>query len=125
MKHTVGPWQVVKPPGNTTPDLFIFGLKKEWIASVRRYDVHTQEANARLISAAPELLEACIKAYEAIDAILDFQERGLMVHGWHLNGDSEPFDNFIDENMVGNELELLYKAIQKVKFGGDLDETRT
>lgn len=117
MSHTPGPWQIVKPTGNTNPDLFIFGLKKEWIASVRRYDVHTQEENAKLISAAPELLEACIKAYEAIDSILDFKERGLMVQGLNISGGLEPFDNFINENMEGNELELLYKAIQKARGG--------
>lgn len=81
------------------------------------HDVHTQEENARLMSAAPELLEACIKAYEALDSILAFKERGLMVQGLNISGGLEPFDNFINENMEGNELELLYKAIQKARGG--------
>jgi hypothetical protein len=125
--HTAGPWFIQLPPLRSNPDLHIFaeyseeeqekypGSSGQFIASVRRYDVHTQEANARLIAASPDLLEACIKAYEALDAILDFREQGLKVQGWHLNGDAEPFDKFINENMQGNEIELLYKAIQKAK----------
>jgi hypothetical protein len=133
--HTLGQWFIQNPPLRSNPDLHIFaeyseeeqekypGSSGEFIASVRRYDVHTQEANARLIAASPELLEACIKAYEALDAILDFREQGLMVQGWHVNGDAEPFDNFINENMDGDEIELLYKAIQKAK--GEDRESRT
>jgi hypothetical protein len=60
-------------------------------------------------------LEACQKAYATLEAITEFCGQNLEVHGWHLNGDSEPFDNFIEENMDGNELELLFKAIQKAK----------
>jgi hypothetical protein len=127
MKHTPGPWVVHSPPSKSSTDLQIFakytekehfnfpGSSGRFLATVRQYDVHTQEANARLISAAPDLLQACIKAYEAIDSILDFKDQGLMVQGWHVNGDPEPFDNFINENFEGNEIELLFKAIQKAK----------
>lgn len=131
MNHSPGPWFIRVPP-HSSSDLHVYakytekekikypGSSGRFLANVRRYDVHTQEANARLISAAPELLEACIKAYEAIDSILDFKERGLMVQGLNIHGSLEPFDNFINENMEGNELELLYKSIQKVK--GEIHE---
>jgi hypothetical protein len=76
--------------------------------------IHREE-DASLISAAPELLEACQKAYETLEAISSHCENNLQVYGWHLNGDPEPFDSFIDDNMDGNELDLLFKAISKSK----------
>jgi hypothetical protein len=130
--HTPGPWFIQLPPLRSYTDLHIYakytekeeakfpGSSGKFVATVRKYDVHTQEANARLIAAAPDLLEACQKAYEYLEAITEFCGRGLEVTGWHLNGDAEPFDNFINENMDGNELQLLYKAIQKAK--GKTDE---
>lgn len=136
MKYTPGPWFIELPPLRSYTDLYIYAKYTEkeqpkypgsigkFIATVRKYDANEQEPNARLITAAPELLEACIKAYEALDAITDFCGRGLEVHGWHMNGASEAFDNFIKENMDGNELELLYKAIQKAKGEDVLEESK-
>jgi hypothetical protein len=122
--HTPGPWEVCGHK-HMNNDLWLTVLNGAWdithnkephvIASSKYSAMKPEEnrANAYLIAASPELLEACIKAYEALDAILDFRDQGLKVQGWHLNGDAEPFDNFINENMQGNEIELLYKAIQK------------
>jgi hypothetical protein len=125
MNHTPGPWKI-KPSEVGTEILIIAPYSEKekdrypasegkWIASTRMYSQEEHIFNARLIASAPDLLEACIKAYESLDAITDFIGRNLEVTGWHLNGDAEPFDNFINENMDGNELEILYKAIQKAK----------
>lgn len=60
-KHTPGPWLYndttaqVHPPHSAT------------IAEVCNHDLN-REANARLIAAAPELLEACVAMAEWVDA---------------------------------------------------------
>jgi hypothetical protein len=125
--HTPGSWFIQLPPLRSYTDLHIYakytekeeakfpGSSGKFIATVRKYDVHTQEANASLIAAAPDLLEACQKAYEFIAAMQSFCEENLQVHGWHLNGDPEPFEGFVKNNSDGNELELLFKAISKAQ----------
>jgi len=70
MKHTPGPWRTMRGPQNnfldhvmtdTVPGL---GIATTWAHN----QDSEQEANARLIAAAPELLEACKVAYDAIKA---------------------------------------------------------
>jgi hypothetical protein len=60
-------------------------------------------------------VEACQLAERFIDAILSFCGHNLEVANWHLNGDTEPFDNFITENQIGDrdELETLRAALAK------------
>ncbi len=67
------------------------------------------------VSAMPELVVACEAAAELLDAILGFHGQGLQVANWHQNGDLEPFDNFIDQNSDGTELDALREAIAKAK----------
>jgi len=62
MKHTPGPWKVIKMEGSE--DLYIESRNKPgWnefpIASLIPYKNAEELANARLIASAPELLEAC------------------------------------------------------------------
>ncbi|MCM3599363.1 hypothetical protein M3175_01365 [Robertmurraya korlensis] len=117
MKHTPGPWKlggigdtvITNAETPSSKDTFEYYGGQVIAESI------SSDNDRHLISAAPELLEACIKAHEVLEAILSFYGQSLQVHGWHLNGDAEPFDNFIDENMDGNEVELLYKAIQKAR----------
>jgi hypothetical protein len=117
MSHTQGSWKlgnlndsVITTPTEETPRLEILHYGGKVIAESIMSD-----ADRYLISAAPEMFEACKKAYEALEAINGFCGQNLQVHGWHLNGDPEEFDNFINENLDGNEMELLYKAILKAK----------
>ena len=55
-QHTPGPWSVVED--RVPASLEIFADKSAICECWRRADVATEMANARLISAAPDLLEA-------------------------------------------------------------------
>lgn len=41
----------------------------------------------------------CKKSFSFLDAMFNFTGDNLHVQGWHLNGDTEPFENFITENV--------------------------
>lgn len=126
-KHTPGPWSVphfARPEVNCQCGYVLCDHLMGAICTVHCSDNPSVEsgdnplfeaacANARLIAAAPELLEACARAEKFIDAILSFYGQGLAVIHWHKNGDSEPLDNFIDDNSDGSELETLRAAIAK------------
>ncbi len=59
MKHTPGPWTVEKTKGS---GLRIQSHEKIicWLSPLKQYEgLKNEEVNARLISAAPELLETC------------------------------------------------------------------
>jgi hypothetical protein len=59
-KHTPGPWVVTPTKWNLLDTFEISRIgKSEWIAQVL-----DDEANARLIAAAPELLEVCKELYD-------------------------------------------------------------
>ncbi len=49
-----------------------------------------------------------------ISAIMKFYGQGLQVTNWHQNGDAEPWDNFFDENMQGNELEEIQSFLSSL-----------
>lgn len=98
MKHTPGPWQVIdRKPGPHDPNLINPNLARFWvgtmgnpavgpttIANVKVDGVRHDgleviepldcEANARLIAAAPELLEALIRLHQVAG---DFKEDSL------------------------------------------------
>lgn len=73
LKHTPGPW-VIGSWGIHTPhlikafDILIEDANEDaGIAHVqRRYTKEQTEANARLVAAAPEMLESLIEVYKAI-----------------------------------------------------------
>lgn len=126
MSHTPGPWNVGKHPSEiVTPNkiefdrpVMSYSSEEEELKHYGGYLIAEsvfRKENAHLIAAAPDLLKACQKAYEALEAIAGFCGQNLQVYGWHLNGEPETFDNFIEQNMDGNELEVLYKAILKAK----------
>lgn len=59
-KHTPGPWRVARQnPSPTTGEWMVSGAKPGYLAEVRDCGSGDVQANARLIAAAPELLEAC------------------------------------------------------------------
>lgn len=55
-KHTHGPWRVVQDPTNLS--LQVYGQTLALFECWRRSDEQTELANARLVAAAPDLLEA-------------------------------------------------------------------
>lgn len=58
-KHTPGPWRVERQNSSpTTGEWMIAGAKPGYLAEVRDCGSGCAKANARLIAAAPELLEA-------------------------------------------------------------------
>jgi hypothetical protein len=70
MKHTPGPWKVIKNPNIHKIHFGMIDSEKCSIGSVS-YETENAEANAKLIAAAPDLLEAC-KGMMAILETLDF-----------------------------------------------------
>lgn len=72
-KHTPGPWHVGIEPTMNTIRIRDNGMDALPIATIfysdggkPRYQREESTANARLIAAAPDLLEACIEAHECI-----------------------------------------------------------
>ncbi len=62
-KHTPGPWVIECAPcdGHSAAAYYIFGGgKRRAVAHIKRSTVQPMEANARLIAAAPDLLEALV-----------------------------------------------------------------
>ena len=70
MPHTPGPWKCCKQPHPRIEHLTGYAIYggDGTIADIfpEPYPVHVSEANARLIAAAPELLESLIEAEHAI-----------------------------------------------------------
>ncbi|WMT42818.1 hypothetical protein RE628_11325 [Paenibacillus sp. D2_2] len=60
-------------------------------------------------------IRALEKAEQFISAMMEFYGEGLTVYNWHQNGDGEPWDNFFDSNMEGNELESIRTALSHLK----------
>lgn len=73
--HTAAPWHIGLQPGP-----MIYGPQGEHVCDVRIETVMPDErnANARLIAAAPELLEACKLAREALTPARNDEEMTAM-----------------------------------------------
>ena len=68
-KHTTGPWRYVRENGSpTTGQHMIAGIVPGYLAEVRDCGRGEVEANARLIAAAPDLLNALV-------AIMDMRDK--------------------------------------------------
>lgn len=74
-KHTPGPWIAI-PDATHRDHQLIVAIGPEHtgldVASVRPWMTH-DEANARLIAAAPDLLAACKRAEELLSSITDIR----------------------------------------------------
>ena len=71
-KHTPGPWRF--GPSSTHPETIVIG-NENWtttIGLVDGYCIERMEANAHLIAAAPELLDACKYVRDTIMDDLDY-----------------------------------------------------
>lgn len=73
MKHTPRPWQIEK--GKLSSAWFIHHSGAE--ICILPNHILDQEPNARLIAAAPDLLEACEQALRHLEATLDARRDGL------------------------------------------------
>ena len=77
--HTKGPWELQKITGGyriITGGKYTMNLDGPWYPSAEQLEAF--EANARLIAAAPELLEACTIAFDLLtDLTTDEFSRGL------------------------------------------------
>lgn len=70
-RHTPGPWVVVEEPYDPEHDLFCRSIYSEGYNGllIARADQDFSKADARLIAAAPELLEAADEALRCISNI--------------------------------------------------------
>ena len=81
------------------------------------YSFEVAEANAKLISKAPEMLEMLKKLTSLLNDIdSTLFHHNHSVNGWHLNGDSEPIMNFVAEM----DMECLSAAEQLIKEATEL-----
>lgn len=72
-KHTPGPWRVGKGGPNMCPTV---GTEKGLMVAMVAYgDSHPTQANARLIAAAPDLLEALEELADLFDAMVSGEYR--------------------------------------------------
>lgn len=76
-----------------------------------------KKVNAKLQDDKAAAMEALRKAESFISRIMGFYGQGLSVFNWHQNGDGEPWDNFFDENMDGDEIEVIHSTLQRI--GGE------
>lgn len=120
MKHTPGPWKHRPCPKDNDPvqeqrfPFWIDGtnhMGRQFrcpVADIRGLDNSTTEANARLIAAAPELLEACKEALSAITHLPD-RKRTLSIYNQDVRG------NFTEaaHKMRRDMAEILHMAIGK------------
>lgn len=86
---------------------FIVHAREGWPHAIERA-IKAEELNR-------ELVETLKKAHEYIGDINSFYGQGLQVHGWHLNGEPEPFDNFIDDNGGCETEEFVERVLTKAE----------
>lgn len=76
-KHTPGPWKFVPSddtPGHREPAVVYIKNKRFEFSGGIAFDAHETEANARLISASPDLLAACKVADQFLDHLANSWE---------------------------------------------------
>lgn len=78
-KHTPGPWTTLKTFGGV---IHIMASNDKSIATLRGYK-HPYSTNARLIAAAPELLELLLDAFEESKKGIHFCGMPMISVKWH------------------------------------------
>lgn len=67
VKHTPGPWNMgYKDLGGKSICYKVYGGDNQEISTVGRWDSVGDEANARLIASAPDLLKVCKEIYKIL-----------------------------------------------------------
>lgn len=86
MGYTKGPWKVIEPKKGiplVTPESKINDITFNWMPRVEgellNRNIEEVRANARLIAAAPELLEACRDLSYWSDQVNSLQHAGLSI----------------------------------------------
>lgn len=79
LKHTPGPWTPLKTFGGVT---HIMAEDGKSVATLRGYK-HPYNTNARLIAAAPEMLELLADAFEESMKGVYFCGMPMISHKWH------------------------------------------
>ena len=69
--HTPGPWFIWTGPSESCKDFGIGAPDDSVVCSVHSHPHPCAKANARLIAAAPELLEACKALHDALSDIVE------------------------------------------------------
>jgi hypothetical protein len=82
-------WQPTPGPWHVTGETHVNCAEGFLVASTGYSDDETDQANARLIAAAPDMLAVC-------KALLDIIYNSQGVAGWHMNGDVATWDEFED-----------------------------
>lgn len=123
MKTTSGTWEfqpsdeqpliIARDPTRDPEVDVVAGLNTKCLRGTGLAPVNLEEVNANgyLLAAAKQLRTAAEKAYSLLDSILALKGTGLEVSGYHLNGEKESFDALIEDDMNGDELEMLRAAI--------------
>ncbi len=78
-QHTPGPWKPLKTFGGVT---IILDHEDKSVAYLRGYK-HPYKANARLIAAAPELLEALAEMYAESEKAMQSLGIPMLSADWH------------------------------------------
>lgn len=91
-------------------------LNKKSIRELITSHRHLLSANAELSFKNQKLKEICKKSFHFVDAMENFLGDNLQVMGWHQNGDPEPLDNFINENIDSNLWQDLKALTSEVKL---------
>lgn len=100
-KHTPGPWQTsVEQDVTGYPCFFIHGF-----SGPEKYDKPVHEANARLIAAAPDLLEALKSALNALSACSNLRATDLA---------QEAFDAHVANGVERHRLEWFVDNSQEI-----------
>ena len=116
-KHTPGPWNVFYREGDKYPGIeagilsIVVYSHIEGDCGVQGSTLEESLANAQLIAAAPELLEACESVMDAIAGHTD----------WHpdheVDDDSWNEDAHIEITLTVADCRMLKRALAKVKGG--------
>jgi len=69
LEHTPGPWEIGTPPPNGEQTI---GTDKGLMVAIATTGYINTKANARLIAAAPEMLDALIIAYTALEYVSEY-----------------------------------------------------